>query len=258
MHTRFCKKILGVKKTTQNDFVYGELGRVNYATKRLFIIVKYWFKILTTPENKYVKIIYNMMLADLEELPNKTNWASLVRDLLTNLGFHEVWLLQGVGNVNIFLSELKLRLNDTFIQKWHERLGNSSRARFYNTIAQFHFQPYLCKLSMFKYIQATSRLRMSSHRLAIESGRWTRPNRTPVNERICVECGVVEDEYHFVIECKLFNELRIKYLPRYFWVRSSMYKFVELLHSENINHIRKLGTYTYHAFKMRTDILYRN
>ena len=42
---------------------------------------------------------------------------------------------------------------------------------------------------------------MSSHRLAIGSGRWTRPNRTPVNERICVECGVVEDEYHFVIEC---------------------------------------------------------
>ena len=44
VHTQFCKKILGVKKTTQNDFVYGELGRVNYATKRLFIIVKYWFK----------------------------------------------------------------------------------------------------------------------------------------------------------------------------------------------------------------------
>ena len=69
---------------------------------------------------------------------------------------------------------------------------------------------------------------------------------------------ISEDEYHFVIECKLFNELRIKYLPRYFWVRPSMYKFVELLHSENITHIRKLGTYTYHAFKMRTDILYRN
>ena len=60
---QFCKKLLGVKKTTQNDLVYGELGRENYATKR--IIIKYWFKILQTPENKCSKIIYNMMLNDL-------------------------------------------------------------------------------------------------------------------------------------------------------------------------------------------------
>ena len=102
VHMQFCKKLLGVKKTTQNDFVYGELGRENYATKRVFIIIKYWFKILQTPENKYTKIIYNMMLNDLEELPNKTNWASLVRDLLASLGFRNVWLAQGVGNIGAF------------------------------------------------------------------------------------------------------------------------------------------------------------
>ena len=111
---------------------------------------------------------------------------------------------------------------------------------------------------MFKYIQATSRLRMSSHRLAIESGRWARPNRIPVDERKCQECSVLEDEYHFVIECKLFNDLRAKYLPRYFWIRPNTYKFVELLNSDNVNHIRNLGIYTYHAFNLRTDLLYRN
>ena len=35
VYMQFCKKLLGVKKTTQNDFVYGELGRENYATKRV-------------------------------------------------------------------------------------------------------------------------------------------------------------------------------------------------------------------------------
>ena len=48
---------------------------------------------------------------------------------------------------------------------------------------------------------------MSSHRLAIESGRWGRPNRIPVDERKCKVCSVLEDEYHFVIECKLFNDI---------------------------------------------------
>ena len=69
----FVKKLLGDKKITQNDFIYGELEGENYATKRSFIIIKYWFKILQTPENKYINIIYNMMIRDIEELPNKVN-----------------------------------------------------------------------------------------------------------------------------------------------------------------------------------------
>ena len=49
---------------------------------------------------------------------------------------------------------------------------------------------------------------MSCHRLAIESWRWARPNRIPVDERIWQECSELEDEYNFVIECKLFDDLR--------------------------------------------------
>ena len=43
---QLCKKFLGVETSTQNDFVYGELGRTSYSTKRYFMIIKYWFKIL--------------------------------------------------------------------------------------------------------------------------------------------------------------------------------------------------------------------
>ena len=70
------------------------------------------------------------MIRDIEELPNKANWASLVRDLLASLGFREVWLAQGVGNVGAFLSVLKQRLRDTIMQNWHDRINNSSRAFF--------------------------------------------------------------------------------------------------------------------------------
>ena len=59
---------------------------------------------------------------------------------------------------------------------------------------------------------------------------------------------MLEDEYHFVIECKLYSDLRIKYIPKYNWKRPSMNKFVELLNSNNVNHLRKLGIFTYHAF----------
>ena len=72
-----------------------------------------------------------MMLADLEVYPNNVNWAYLVKDLLSRLGFYHVWLNQGVGNVNAFLNQFKQRQNDNFTQNWHERLSNSSRAIFY-------------------------------------------------------------------------------------------------------------------------------
>ena len=118
---QFCKKVLGVKKSTQNDFVYGELGRTSYLSKRYFLIIKYWFKILLAPHNKYIMLVYNLMLQDLEVLSNKVNWASLLHHLLMSLGFNEVWINQGMGNVNVFLSMAKQRLTDNFLQGWQER-----------------------------------------------------------------------------------------------------------------------------------------
>ena len=136
-----------------------------------------------SPENKYIKLIYQMVLNDIEELPNKTNWASLEGHLLISLGFFEVWVSQGVGNIDIFISVLKQRLTDNLIQNWQERLDISTRARFYKSFANFQLQPYLEKINVFKYMQALSKLRMSSHRLEVETGRWARPNTITVDER---------------------------------------------------------------------------
>ena len=38
---------------------------------------------------------------------------------------------KNVGNISIFLSLVKQRPTDTFIQNWNSRLDNSSRALFY-------------------------------------------------------------------------------------------------------------------------------
>ena len=54
-----------------------------------------------------LSILYKMMLADFEEYPNKINWAFLVRDLLSRMGFYDVWLNQGFGNLKLFLSVFK-------------------------------------------------------------------------------------------------------------------------------------------------------
>ena len=127
---------------------------------------------------------------------------------------------------------------------------------FYRNIASFKFQPYLEYFTVHKFCQALTRLRVSSHRLHIEAGRWAKPISIPLNERKCSICQQLEDEYHFVLECSIYNDLRKKYIPKKYWLRPNMYKFVELLSSTNKCLVRKLGNFVDNAFKVRNMIVY--
>jgi hypothetical protein len=65
----------------------------------------------------------------------------------------DAWISQGVGNVDMFLSITKQRLNGHFIQNWNARLNKSSRALFFNTISSFRFQSYVECLNVQKCCQ---------------------------------------------------------------------------------------------------------
>ena len=69
-----------------------------------------------------------------------------------------------------------------------------------------------------------TKLRVSSHRLSIESGRWSKPNPTTLSERNCLFCNLLEDEYHFVLECNLYNTFGKLYLGIYSFLKM-LYKF---------------------------------
>ena len=96
------RKTTRQQQQQQNGFVYGELGRIDYQSHRYVKLIKFWLKVIYNSEQRYIKNIYDMMLSDLELRPMKQNWASLVMDLLSKLGFMEVWISQGVGSFNNF------------------------------------------------------------------------------------------------------------------------------------------------------------
>lgn len=49
-----------------------------------------------------------------------------------------------------------------------------------------------------------SRLRLSSHNLKIETGRWS---RIPREERLC-NCGILQTEYHIIFDCSNTKTIR--------------------------------------------------
>jgi len=131
------------------------------------------------------------------------------------------------------------------------RLNLSSRALFYKNIASFQLQSYLLSCNISTFRQSISRLRVSAHRLMIECGRWAKPN--PFDRRICNICQTLKDEFHFVLICSLYNEIRRKYIPMYFRCRPSMDKFVELITTEHELLLRQLSVYIHKAFLITTE-----
>ena len=117
--------------------------RVNLQTQRYYSTIKYWTKLLTTDINKYNKKIYLLLKNDCENNILVKNWCSLLKQLLCTLGFYDVWFFQEVGNVSVFLSNVKQRLSDQFIQGLDGRLNISSSASLYKYISSFKFKPYL-------------------------------------------------------------------------------------------------------------------
>ena len=118
-------------------------------------------------------------------------------------------------------------------------------------MAHFRFQPYLnvCGITKFRYY--LTRLCVSSHRLYIESGRWANP--VPVEDKKCNICYSLEDEYHFLLECSLYTDLRCQYIPRYFRFRPNMQKLIELVTNENSVIIKHFGIYVCKAFELRVN-----
>ena len=74
----------------------------------------------------------------------------------------------------------------------------------------------------------------------IERGRWGH-RRLDVIERKCTLCGVIESEYHCLIECPRYKDARIGCVPEYLKRKPSMFAFVNFIKCENEIEFRKVG-----------------
>ena len=57
VHLKFLKNLLGVKRSTQNDFIYGEYGSTPLSETRKIQILKYWTKIVCEKNPIWLQIV---------------------------------------------------------------------------------------------------------------------------------------------------------------------------------------------------------
>ena len=219
IHTKFLRKVLGVNKSTNLIGLYGELGRIPLYIMRKVNMVRYWIKLLRSNENKITKQVYQMLRQDANNniSYNKLNWASHIKSILETLGLSNFWTTQDMinqENCNSVLSVIKQRILDQYKQSWYSDINNSQRLISYSRFKHnFELEAYLDNVKDRKLKIALSRFRLSSHKLEIERGRY---RNIPRPERKCKFCtqDVIENEYHFLLTCPIYADLRKKYLKQ--------------------------------------------
>ena len=104
------------------------------------------------------------------------------------------------------------RQNDIFYQNVIENIRNeSSKLRTYSLLkTAIGKEKYLDRVRNVQNRVLLTKIRLSNHTLMIEKGRHLKIEKT---QRFCKFCPEkIEDEYHFIMECKAYTQPRIELL----------------------------------------------
>ena len=212
--------------------IYGELGRMPMYIPISARIFGFWERIVNGKHEKISYTLYNILYKLDKENVYHSKWLNCIKDILIKTGNTQVWDDQNV-DVNFHLSKkVKQSLFDTFVENWKDQVYNSSKCskyRMYKTT--FGLEKYLTVLPQ-DLLYNLCRLRCSSHKLPIETGRFFAIDRS---ERICNLCNKQElgDEFHYLFNCTYFIQERCRYLPKNLTDSPNTISYNELMNCED-------------------------
>jgi len=141
------------------------------------------------------------------------------------------------------------RQRDQYVQVWKDTLSSQPKLYCYKMFKNaFSYESYLDCINNDKRCKTLTRFRLSSHSLSIETGRYNGITR---NERKCVVCtqNVCEPEYHFLLSCPLYKELRNKYNITSSWPNFNV--FTNTMSNYSTLSINNVAKFLHEAFILR-------
>ena len=201
------KQLLGVREQTCNDIVYVESGTVSPNVTIRERQKSFLNKIKSRQDFEFLPVKKDMQLAK--------DWRSPMGICLERLDVDQA------DGIKEFQNSVVNRI----------RLADTTRRVTYleiNPNLSVHPLYHSDRLSEHYRISFT-RVRLSSHYLKIETGRWS---RIPREERLC-DCRIVQTEVHVLLFCPLLQYLRSSFEGLDF---SSI---ENLMNSENHSHLIK-------------------
>lgn len=213
IHTRFCKSVLGLRKTASNFAAKAELGRLPLESFIKTQVIAYYSRLNTLGINPLLKDAFNLTKKLSEE--RVYTWYSFASSIIDEVKLdkdHIHYLDKHFHEVKSTIKNIcKKRVKESYLEIFTDkidRFDNSSKLFLYSKL-KTELQPadYLSLIN-FNSRQCLTKLRISDHNLEIELGRYKKIAR---EDRHCKICKVLDDEYHFLFHCKINEEPRNKF-----------------------------------------------
>ena len=255
VHTQFLKRILGVNRSTSNIMVRADLGRYPLKSCILLRNIRYLKQINQKDDKTLVRQAYSYENIHYEKRINIENTARSFENKLKDI-LNEEFSIYDLSNY-----KLKKYINLVFCEDWSTKLTNSSKADSFKLFKSFpKFESLYDHVNNRKHLNSLTKFRLSDHKLLIEEGRRKRPI-LPRNERLCKNCNIIEDETHFLIDCKLFDNDRremfrsiVHEFPRFAEINDSKTKFIFLMSQENKKVTNTIAFYIHKCFFVRENM----
>ena len=186
---------------------------------------------------------------------NRGRWQSSVRKILTKYGFGDVWLTGSRGEKKTFMHRSKAAVWERQLMEIHDDLNQGTgQARFYRHLSESPPRKravpwYLTHITDQSHVRWMTRLRLRNLNLKVTVDAW---KKVSYEMRMCQACGQLDDEIHFIKDCKLFNQPRLRYISRLTQLRSAQ-DVVTLISSENKQVIDNLCIYIKKASKIHDE-----
>lgn len=204
--TRFSKFVLGVHSKASNFAVLSELGQYPLIISAIVSCINFW---LHAMQSSASSLIYKAYWEQYNNSCSKTLWLNFVKNILCDLGFSHVWENQCTFKSSSLLLCIKNKLKERYELFWEKHMKSDEKMvklRTYKLIKkQFGLEKYLEDLNDRKHRKALSAFRISAHKLNIERGRYLNQK---VEDRLCTNCKVIEDEVHVLCQCNKYQMSR--------------------------------------------------
>lgn len=245
---RFSKFVLGVHSKASNFAVLSELGQYPLIISAIVSCINFWLHAMKSGTSS---LVYKAYLEQYGNSSSKSSWLNFVKNILNDLGFSHVWENQCTFNQTSLLFNVKNKLKERFELFWEKHMKSSEKMvklRTYKLVkVQFGPEKYLEVLKDRKHRKALAAFRISAHKLKIERGRYSNQK---LEDRLCIDCNLIEDEIHVLCQCKKYQTSRIQMHQTLIEKNINVNKahkeiFIDLLTSHDSDVLKAVGLYIF-------------
>lgn len=249
IHNRAMRHFLGVHSKTPIFALQGDIGWMLPKFRHYVNMFRLWNRLIKCDENRIVKKIF---LWDYSQVNG--SWTYEFVQICHLFDIDTVFQSLSLVNIKRVIEVAKVLQNT----EWKANVTTKPKLRTYVKFKEnCETETYVTCMISKGCRSLLAQFRSGILPLTVETGRY---GNVPLNNRLCPLCSlnVVEDEFHFLCVCPIYNEFRealynhISLSNEHFRNMPDDVKFITIMASDQ----RKLATYIYESWCKRRSLLY--